>query len=96
MLLHIVSPSPFQYDALQRCLAIATAEDGLLLIEDATLALLNPAQHLGASPGCRLFALAADLKARGISLPIGLEITVVDYDGFVLLTIQHDKTLSWF
>lgn len=97
MILHIVSTSPFQNDALQRCLQIATSEDAILLTEDATLGLLNPAHFLTKNlPTFRLFALEPDLQARGITVPESLQVTAVDYDGFVTLTTQYAKTVSWF
>lgn len=97
MILHIVSPSPYSSDALQRCLNVATAQDAVLLIEDAALALGNPARFLGDGiPVSRWFVLAPDLAARGIPMPANTQATPIDYDGFVTLTTQFHKTVSWF
>lgn len=96
MILHIISASPFSSDAFQRCCDVANAQDGILLIEDATLALGNACRFLAALPTNQIFVLEPDRQARGIPLPTMPAITGVDYDGFVALTTRFTKTLSWF
>lgn len=96
MILHIISTSPFTHDALQRCRDIATAQDGILLIEDAVLALSNAARFLEDLPSPHLFVLEPDRLARGMALPQTPVITAVDYEGFVTLTAQFAKSVSWF
>ncbi len=91
MILHIVSKSPFSHDALQRCLAVLTPGDMLLLIEDGVLAHASPTPLLPAD-GNAVFTLSADAAARGISLPAN----AVDYAGFVDLVARADKSVSWF
>ena len=97
MILHIVSASPFRHDTLQRCLSLASEQDGILLIEDGVFALTNPVQHLPQPlPTHHMFALASDLQARGIDAKTNTSITIVDYEGFVTLATQFSKTLTWF
>ena len=44
----------------------------------------------------QIYALRADLQARGISPDNMIEgISLVDYDGFVKLATEHDKLQSW-
>jgi len=95
MILHIVSRSPFSHDALQRCLACASAEDAIMLIEDGVYALSAADRFLAVSPVSSIYALDADCRARGLPAPTD-PIQVVDYGGFVDLSARFDKTLSWF
>lgn len=95
MILHIINASPFRSDAFQRCRDIISGEDGILLIEDATLALGNPQQWLADLPTQQVFVLKPDRLARGLP-PSTPTITEVDYDGFVALTTRFSKTVSWF
>jgi tRNA 2-thiouridine synthesizing protein B len=45
----------------------------------------------------RLFALSPDLEARGFGAADVLEkVQLVDYAGFVELTVSHRLTQSWF
>ena len=96
MILHIISTSPFTHDALQRCRNITTEQDGILLIEDAVLALSNAARFLDGLPTPHLFVLEPDRLARGVALPLTPAVTAVDYEGFVTLTTQFAKSVSWF
>lgn len=91
MILHILAQSPFQGPALQQCSALCQDSDRLLLIEDGIYALTN----VESLPECAgIYALAADLQARGVKAPTGVE--VVDYTGFVRLTSASEKSLSWY
>ncbi len=90
MILHLLAQSPFQGPALEHCQSACADQDWLLLLEDGVYALSTDR----ALPGARIFALEADLKARGLEAPAGVE--VVDYRGFVRLTTQVEKTLSWY
>lgn len=96
MILHIVSASPYSSDALQRCAALFGAEDGILLIEDGVLALSDPDRCLAPFNGKRIYILQPDAEARGMSADQRPSFAAVDYDGFVSLTTQFTKTVSWF
>ncbi len=45
-----------------------------------------------------IFVLADDLSARGLDLndQIASNIKVINYEQFVALTLNTDKTMSWF
>lgn len=96
MILHIVSASPYSSDALQRCAALFGAEDGILLIEDGVLALSDPDRCLAPFKDKRVYVLQPDAEARGMSADQQASLTAVDYDGFVSLSTQFTKTVSWF
>ncbi|EIK96418.1 sulfur relay protein TusB/DsrH [Pseudomonas sp. M47T1] len=86
--LHVLSHSPFTDQRLASCLRLLGKDDGLLLTGDAVYALLNDSlAHLQG----RVYALAEDVQARGIST----DATVVDYPGFVQLSIDFDKVNTW-
>jgi tRNA 2-thiouridine synthesizing protein B len=42
-----------------------------------------------------VYVLGPDLAARGLDGKAVEGITVVDYAGFVDLTVNHDRTQSW-
>jgi tRNA 2-thiouridine synthesizing protein B len=98
--LHIVNKSPFERNSLDTCLRLAKADSAILLIEDGiyaarknTAAADKLQQALGNHP---VYALAADLQARGVNTDDIIDgISLVDYDGFVKLTTEYDKSQSW-
>ncbi|TXH67585.1 MAG: sulfurtransferase complex subunit TusB [Thiothrix sp.] len=101
-MLHIVNKSPFERNALKSCLGHTSAGDSILLIEDAVVGALTGTvmapelQVAMQDQAVAVYALGPDLAARGLSaervLP-GLQ--VVDYAGFVDLTVANEKTQSW-
>ena len=42
-----------------------------------------------------VYALQADVDARGMSDRLNPQVKLVDYDGFVNLTTEFDKVQSW-
>ncbi len=98
--LHIVNKSPYDRNSLDSCLRLARADSSILLIEDGIYA---AQKNAGASEKMeqalknhRVYALEPDLKARGINPDNIVDgISLVDYDGFVKLTTEHDKLQSW-
>ncbi len=100
-MLHTVNKSPFEKTSLDTCLRLARPGSAILLIEDAVYAAARGTvceQKLRQALGrCRVYALGADLQARGIDergLIEGVE--VVDYAGFVDLAVEHDGLQCWF
>ncbi len=98
--LHIVNKSPYDRNSLETCLRLALPGSAILLIEDGVYAARKPSSAadklLQALEDHPLYALQADLQARGLaaeSLVDGVQL--VDYDGFVKLTTEYDKTQSW-
>jgi len=96
-ILHLLSRSPFTDTSGASCLRLLGPGDGLLLTGDAVHALQpgsQPFAVLRALPADRaLFALAEDLEAR--SLVAQDFVHVVDYAGFVELTLRFERVNSW-
>lgn len=91
-MLYMVNKSPLMFSNLKSLLRIAPTGEPILLYEDGVYAAVRGAaseplarEALAHHP---LYALRADLEARGLSrLVEGIE--VVDYTGFVKLVEQH-------
>ncbi len=98
--LHTVNKSPFTNGSLLSCQKHCRPGDAILLIEDGIYGALvgsAVADALNESLGdVKLFLLGGDVKARGIDAEkIMIEATIVDYDGFVDMVVEHDRTQSW-
>ncbi len=99
-ILHTVNKSPFEKSAFKSCLDHAKPGDAVLLIEDgvyaATKGTATAARIAALNGDMSLYALGADLSARGISNSAMIEgITVVDYSGFVDLVAENDVFQAW-
>ncbi|MBS9402537.1 sulfurtransferase complex subunit TusB [Halomonas sp. TRM85114] len=96
MLLHVLNRSPATSRVYQQALTMMGEEDRLLLVEDGVQgALPQMVRHFGEVQG-RLFALEEDLASRGLLGRCDASVQVVDVDGFVLLTEQAERTMSWY
>ncbi len=97
-MLHIVNKSPFERQALENCLSVAKKGSAILLIEDGVYAASRntpSGDKLDAANGdLKIYVLGPDLAARGVDQVIdGAE--VVDYGGFVDLTVEYSPVQSW-
>jgi tRNA 2-thiouridine synthesizing protein B len=97
-MLNIINKSPLDRGSLDTCLQ--SAEPGaILLIEDGVYAATKGSAgeaKLKASAGrFKLYALAPDIEARGISDRVMDGVTLVDYGGFVDLVAEYKTTQSW-
>jgi tRNA 2-thiouridine synthesizing protein B len=96
-MLHTVNKTPFKSDALKSAVRIASKSDPILLIEDGVWAARPGSaveqlmkETIASHP---VYALAPDLKARGISILMeGIE--TIGYDGFVELAEEH-QVVTW-
>lgn len=96
MILHKVSTSPYADSALSHCLKIMTADDGLLLLQDAVYALTHQAYQPELANISHLYVLADDLTARGLSCDDALaNATQIDYEQFVALSLKFNQVMSW-
>ncbi|WP_339447308.1 sulfurtransferase complex subunit TusB [Pseudomonas sp. EA_5y_Pfl2_R50] len=93
--LHVLSHSPFGDERLNSCLRLLGSADAVLLSGDAVYALQPGTAPFAALEGRRipLFVLTEDAQARAVNVPDWAEL--VDYPGFVELSIRHDKVNSW-
>jgi sulfur relay protein TusB/DsrH len=94
--LHIISRAPLETAILER---IASG-DRVIFIENAVFTLLQQGQmqkllaQLTSNTHC--YALVPDLEVRGIGLQTIIPgIEVIDYAGFVQLTVEHPVIQSW-
>ena len=95
-MLHIVSTTT-QHEALFERIAKG---DTLLFVASAVLCLHKNSQSaqtiLAYCQDLHCYALEADVLARGLALDEILpEITIVDYPGFVSLTVEHKVIKTW-
>lgn len=99
-MLHTVNKSPFERNAVQSCLSHAVEGSAVLFIEDAVYAAMKgttvAAQVSEAVGKCKVYVLGPDLAARGMSEENVIDgVSVVDYGGFVDLTVEHSAVQSW-
>lgn len=99
--LHTVNKSPFTYATLSSCLQVCGKDDGILLLEDGVFGAMNSApcaQELSdlIEKGVKVYALAGDVKARGLQEKVRQDIFVTDYHGFVQLSTEHRCVQSWY
>jgi tRNA 2-thiouridine synthesizing protein B len=97
-MLHIVNKSPLDRNSLDTVLT--TAEGGtLLLIEDGVYAATKgnafEPKLKAAMAKFKVYALQADLEARGIADRVADGVTTVDYAGFVDLVADNKTNQSW-
>lgn len=87
-------------EALTNCVARASANDVILLIEDAVFAALvtkEPSVLAALSSDVLVYALMPDILARGIAEErCYAHIQYLDYAGFVALVEQHNPIRSCF
>lgn len=97
-MLHIINKSPFERSSLDSCLRIAQG-GALLLIEDGVYAAVKggaaEAKIKQAMGGMKVYALGADLAARGFADRVIDGVTLVDYAGFVDLVAENANVQSW-
>jgi tRNA 2-thiouridine synthesizing protein B len=98
-MLHIVNKSPLDRNSLESCLRMAKQGSAILLIEDgvygATKGGSVETKVQNAMAGLKVYALGADLQARGVADRVMDGVTVVDYGGFVDLVAEHGNLQSW-
>ena len=98
-MLHTVNKSPFDNKTLATCLKFARPGSAVLLIEDGVYA---AAKDTAASKQVRealksvsIYALKADLEARGMQHRVMDGVRLVDYGGFVDLVAEHNAVQAW-
>ena len=96
-MLHTVNKSYKSSSSLDHCLEVIDKGDKVLLYEDAVYAAMAgttyEAKIKQAMKNHEVYALSADLKARGVTNVIA-GVKVVGYDGFVDL-VEKDKVNNW-
>ncbi|MFM2591095.1 sulfurtransferase complex subunit TusB [Vibrio sp. TBV020] len=90
-MLHIVKT----VHALEEMGRVFHEGDSLLLIEQAVFAANPLHQSYRQIQGLDISVLISDAKARGIENRVSSNIALIDYDGFVELTIAHSNSITW-
>jgi sulfur relay protein TusB/DsrH len=90
--LHIVPTSPTA-TRLEELWALLAPGDAVLFIEDGTYFAQQP-EALASLAEQRLHFLEEDATARGVSP--GPALALVDYAGFVALSADYPRSVSWY
>jgi len=99
-MLHTVNKSPYEKNTLASCLRLACEKSDILLIEDGVYACVFGGEFSQimekALEKHRIYVLEPDLLARGVSISnVIAGIEIVDYEGFVTLTVENDSVHAW-
>jgi tRNA 2-thiouridine synthesizing protein B len=100
MVLHTVNKSPFERNALESCIGHAQPGSAILLLEDGVYGAVKGSavadKVTQAAKDCKLYVLGPDLAARGVSQDKLVDnVNIVDYNGFVDLTVENDTVQAW-
>ena len=98
-MLQTVNKSPFDNKTLETCLKFARQGSAVLLIEDGVYAATRDTAvskvMQEAMKSVSIYALKADLDARGMQHRVMDGVRLVDYGGFVDLVAEHNAVQSW-
>lgn len=94
MILHKLSISPFSHLALEHCMLRMHSSDGLLLTQDSVYAVMDKTLISKLSELESVYVLQEDAQARGVQVASD-KIQLISYNGFVELSLQFDKVISW-
>ena len=99
-ILHTINKSPFDKGSLESCVRLANKGASVLFIEDGVYGAMKGTAKSGLVEGAKgdlsFYVLGPDLKARGIGEDKLIDgVKVVDYNGFVQLTVDNDKVQAW-
>ncbi|CDH04699.1 conserved hypothetical protein [Xenorhabdus bovienii str. oregonense] len=95
-MLYTVSRSPY-HDDFNAMLSLVSDADDVLLMQNGVLLGINDNRYLAEliRTGARVYALQEDLAARGLVEQISDRVQVIDYKGFVSLTVKHPQNFGW-
>ncbi|UZJ45513.1 sulfurtransferase complex subunit TusB [Marinimicrobium sp. C6131] len=99
--LHTVNKSPFEHRTLRACIDVCQPGDAVLLLEDGVYGALPASPEASAlttlqARKIEVYALEADLRARGLIDRIAVGVSVADYATFVALSVAHNTIQSWY
>jgi tRNA 2-thiouridine synthesizing protein B len=97
-MLHTVNKSPYSHNCLAECLRVCGDNAAILLIEDGVYAALTDGPWLQSLQlsGAALYALDADVRARGLAGRVAAAVKCVDYTEFVQLCCEHATQQAWY
>ncbi len=96
-MLHTVNRSPYASNMLTLCLRYASPKSVILLMEDAVIAGIEDGTWLKTLLSCEhyIYLLQEDVIARGLEKKISSNMNLIDINGFVALTEQHNQHIKW-
>ncbi|MDF0535988.1 sulfurtransferase complex subunit TusB [Shewanella yunxiaonensis] len=92
-ILHHITKSPNESNALACALHFAKDQDSLVLAGNAIEAMLQP-QWIAALKICNVFLMRPDVDARGLAKCFA-NYQQIEYKDFIALTLTHAKVISW-
>lgn len=95
MTLHIIALSPQALASSQVRCAVKDGDD-IILVENGVYNLLNISTTGLANPTIPLYALDADVNARGLGDKVEGIAQLIDYDQWVDLSARQPNSLSWY
>ena len=96
MILHILTQAPDSRAATQMQQAIGE-QDVVLLTEEAVTAALDTSWAVWQQCSSRIFLLSEDLISRGLAgIAAKNTLPTLQIEGFVALTEQYEKTVTWY
>jgi tRNA 2-thiouridine synthesizing protein B len=94
--LYILHRSPYSAPEMETALRLAKPGDGIILTQDAVLALRSAPKEIDIEEASRkdlkFYALKVDMDARSIKPIAGVK--TIDYDDLVELVSQYESTYS--
>ena len=97
-ILHLLSRSARQGDALQQCLDHIAAGDALVLLEEAVVEALQGSQSLAGLTGssAAVFVMQPDLNLRGLGdFELASGYTAIDYVAMTQLVVDFKLSQTW-
>ena len=99
-MLHTINKSPFEKNTLETCLRLADDGASILYIEDGVYSVVKNTKYeqliSDKMSKIKMYVLEPDLKARGLDKSSLINnIEVIDYQGFVKLTVENGKIQNW-
>jgi len=97
-ILHIINKASLRCHSVSQLQSLTSPKDAVLFLEDGVYNALNTQTNLAVTGlvGGRIYTLLPDLQARGFTRQdlIG-EISVIDYEQFVDLSLDYELVWSW-
>ena len=96
MPLHTISLPP-NSEILESCARLISDEDSLLLLGDGVYAGVIGSKYLNLldTINCKIYALKEDCDLAGLENKISKGVVIIDYNGFVSLSADHEKHIPW-
>ncbi|EKT57256.1 sulfurtransferase complex subunit TusB [Providencia burhodogranariea] len=91
-MLYTIATSPFHCD-FTAILRLIMPDSAVLLIQDGVIAAVHQSTHLSQlqQVGAQVYALEADVNARGLQNMISKDVILASYQDFVQLTVVHKQ-----